>query len=528
MEKYSAPLLHDLPPSTKSDDENPPTLRLRPSLDHAIEQCVGTMGTAQLFQAFIISIAWIFDAQQTFISVFVDRTPDWHCTNTTDDTNYAPCSTTANTFCAFPQSSWSWDEASYVSTVSEWNLECYGGGSINVAGFPASAFFAGCLFGGILLATLGDSTLGRKKMLCFTSLAMSAIGIVTAFSPNVWIYTFLRFLTGFARATIGTSALVLAVEIVGSKWRGQVSILGFFLFTFGFISLPGIAYATEGSTWRSLYLWTSLPAFGYSVLIFFFVHESPRWLLVRGRREEAIQILKTMGSSNGHSLTMSFYNLVISDDVGDSESAAVGDLYSALKVLVGSRWASRRLAAAMTVAFGVGLLYYGIPLGVGHLDFNLYLIVTFNAISELPSLLLTLLYVDRLNRRSTMLMLTTASGAASLACVFVTNTLVQMMIEVSAFFGTITAFNLMLIYTLELFPTCVRNSAVAMVRQALVLGGVFSPMLIAIGRTQGIFWSFGMFGFVIGSCGLFTVCLPETRGTDICDTMDEQELCNKI
>lgn len=57
---------------------------------------------------------------------------------------------------------------------------------------------------------------------------MSTIGIVTSFTSNVWAYTtFLKFLIWFTQVTIGIDAL------------GQISIMGLFLFEFGFISLPG-------------------------------------------------------------------------------------------------------------------------------------------------------------------------------------------------------------------------------------------------------------------------------------------------
>jgi len=485
-----------------------------------------SLGPSQFIQALVVSLAWMFDAQQTFISVFADRSPNWHCINNTTMDYDSQCSS-AKTFCDIPRRSWSWDEPSDVSTVSDWDLDCYGA-AISVVGFPASAFFAGCIVGGFLLASLGDTTLGRKKMLCFATFVMSSIGLLTAFSPNVLVYSFLRFLTGIARATIGTSALVLATEIVGSRWRGRVGVIGFSFFTFGFLSLPAISYATQ-APWGALYIWTSLPSFFYSIVIFFYTYESPRWLLVRGRREEAIRILNSMGSSsNGNysvEIATSFFDELNDSDpkVGDCNNDAGTNLYSALKLLFKSRWALRRMAGVITVGFGVGFLYYGLPLAVGNLDVDLSLIITLNAISEFPSLILTILYVDQIKRKTTMLLITTATGAASLACVFVHNTSVQIAIEVSAFFGIITAFNLMLIYTLELFPTCVRNSAVAMMRQAQFLGGVFSPIMVAVGKSDGDFWSFGVFGLIIGFCGLPVIFLPETRSMPICDTMEQQE-----
>ena len=82
-----------------------------------------------------------------------------------------------------------------------------------------------------------------------------------------------------------------------------------------------------------------------------------------------------------------------------------------------------------------------------------------------------------------------------------------MALEVVSFFSACTALNIALVYSIELFPTCVRNSAISLVRQALVLGGVFAPILVVEGRKKS-FMSFGVFGLAIyrllrAVCGLF-------------------------
>ncbi|XXG69148.1 hypothetical protein AAC387_Pa06g2086 [Persea americana] len=481
----------------------------RPSLDDTIEECIGCLGPAQLVQTLLVSIAWIFDAQQTFINVFTDAEPSWDCSHAEDP---ICCSATG------PKHSWPWTEPARESIISEWGLMCAGP---LVAGLPASAFFAGCLAGGLLLATLADSRLGRKNMLLISCLIMSVAGVLTAFSPNVWAYSALRFIGGIGRATIGTSALVLSTEFIGKKWRGQIGVIGFFCFTFGFLSLPAIAYFSRGSSWRTLYLWTSIPTILYCILIKFCVYESPRWLFVRGRKEEAIQILGTIAKANGK---MALNSSCFSQVYLQEETWNV-DVYSSLKILWTKRWAFRRLSAVMVVGLGVGLVYYGMPLGVGNLNFNLYLSTTLNALAELPSSLVTLLLIGRMNRKVAVLGFTTVSGICSVLCVLVGGGKrkgLQIGVEVVSFFSACSAFNVLLIYTLELFPTSVRNSALSMVRQALVLGGVFSPMLVVAGRKDG-FLSYGVFGLVIGACGFSVTFLPETRKGGFCDTMEEEE-----
>lgn len=511
MADNSTPFLSQPKENNLAESAPPELTKHLPSLDSTIEKCIGSFGRAQLFQATLVSLAWLFDAQQTFITIFTDTEPTWHCTQLGNSS----CNSISN-LCQLSKDSWTWDFPKHTSTVSEWNIQC--SGSI-VNGLPTSLFFLGCLMGGLVLATLADSLLGRKNLLFLSCFVMSISTFFTTFSNNIWVYSALRFVTGFARATIGTCALVLSTELVGKRWRGQVGVIGFFCFTLGFLSLPTIAYINKGSSWRTIYLWTSIPTFFYSIIVHFLVHESPRWLLVQGRKEEAIQTLKGINNNS----TMSFSSIPLLKQ----ETWNV-DLFSTIKILVKKKWAFKRLSNVMAIGFGIGMVYYGMPLALGNLTFNLYLSVTFNALSELPSSIATLYLVDKLNRKSSILAFTMISGIFSVVSILKVKLWKNLQIgfELISFFSACTAFNVLLIYTLELFPTCVRNSALSMVRQALVFGGIFSPMLAVAGRGGDGFWSYGIFGIVIGIFGLFVVFLPETRGKPICDTMDEEE--NKL
>ncbi|KAL2495709.1 Organic cation/carnitine transporter 3 [Forsythia ovata] len=493
--------------------ESPILVKQQPSLDDTIEQCIGNFGWTQFFQATLVSFAWFFDAQQTFISVFTDAQPKWHSTS--------PSNSTCNNICEIPRDSWDWDLPAHTSIISEWSLDqC--AGSI-VTGLPASSLFLGCLAGGFALATLADSSLGRKNMLVLSCLFMSLTGIFTALSTNVWMYITLRFISGFGKATIGTCALVLSTELVAKKWRGNVGIIGFICFTLGFLSLPGVAYLTKGSSWRLLYLWTCVPSAFYSLFVHFLVRESPRWLYVKGRKEEFAETLRSIAApENRSSLTQSFFGGCVEWEEESQET----DVYLAMKILLQNSWAFRRLVAVMVVGFGVGMIYYGMPLGLGNLSFDLYWSVALNALSEFPASFLTFFLIEKLDRKVSVLGLALLNGICSVGCVLVRWKRMQIGLELVSFFSACAAFDVLLIYTLELFPTCVRNSGVSMVRQALVFGGVFSPVLVAAGRKNG-FLSYGVFGVTIAVCGLFVACLPETRGRTLCDTMDEEERKNE-
>ncbi|GAU37610.1 hypothetical protein TSUD_365310 [Trifolium subterraneum] len=225
-------------------------------------------------------------------------------------------------------------------------------------------------------------------MLIFSCVSMSITSMVIIFSTNVWMYSALKFLIGFWRSSIGTCVLVLLTEKVSAEWRFRVGIVEYFTFTMGYMSLPGFAYINRNSSWKTLYLWSSIPAICYSVIAYLFVNESPR------------------------------------------------------------------VPAAKVV------------------------------------------------------------------------------LAMVAFFGACTAYNVFLIYIIELFPTCVRNTTTSLVRQAIVFGCIFCPFLISAGRKNNIF-SYGVFGAVIMLSNFTLFCLPETIGIVLCDTMDQQEkkeiaLCDAI
>uniref|UniRef100_M8C4V6 H(+)/Pi cotransporter n=2 Tax=Aegilops tauschii TaxID=37682 RepID=M8C4V6_AEGTA len=431
-----------------------------------MEAYMGATGAGQLLKAVLLAFAWALDAQQVFISVFTDAEPPWHCTDA--DADASSCSAAAASPCALPPGAWAWDRPAVTSVVSEWSLECAGPALVSL---PASSFFAGCLAGGFLLTTLADSLLGRRKMLLASIVSMSAAGVVTAFSPNVWAYAALRFVSGFGRSMVGTCTLVLSTELVGRRWRDT---------------------------------------------------ESPRWLLVRGRRQDAIDTLQQMQIGGITSSNFSMIHACAMNDDDDDAEAGASSVFATLHSMWERPWALRRLAAIMTASFGVGMVYYGMPLNVGNLGSNLYLSVTYNALAELPSSILSWLLMGRINRRSSVVALTAAAGLWSLACVIIPQGTARMAAELVSFFATCTAFNVILMYSIELFPTSVRNSAVGLVRQALVLGGVAAPLLVALGRRNS-FFSFGVLGLVIGCSGMFAACLPETKGKAMSDTMDEED-----
>ncbi|CAL5438028.1 unnamed protein product [Camellia sinensis] len=499
----------------------PPPPPNHPTLNDIFEQYLGGFGWVQFYQVLLVSLAWIFECQQTFITIFTDEEPTWHCIDQTS------CNSHTN-ICNLSPDTWVWDQPAHTSIISDWSLQC---ANSFIAGLPSSCLFLGCVIGGFVLGSLADS-LGRKNLLTLSCLIMSIPAFLISFCSNLWLYSALKFVSGFGRAGIGACVLVLSSEIVGKRWRGQVGLSGLLLSTIGFLSLPAIAFLTRGSSWRVLYLWTSVPAIIYAIIVHFFVYESPRWLIMQGREQEAIAALVKLSPTHDDEGSIDLKKILIATVTPSSSLATKNNLLSSIKLLLEYRWALKRLLATMVVGFGVGIMYYGMPLNLENLSFDLYLSVALNALMELPAALFVLAFIGRWSKKSFVLVSAIVSGGCSVMCAAVATIVdgggngwwkgLQVGLELVSFLSACVALGALTIYVLELFPTKVRNSATSLVRQAQVLSGVLSPLLVGCGKYNP-FWSYGVFGLLISFCGLFVIFLPHTNDVIFSDSLEEQE-----
>ncbi|KAK4394919.1 Organic cation/carnitine transporter 1 [Sesamum angolense] len=517
--------------------QSPVGNKLQLTVDEVVEEYVGSFGFSQLLQVFLVSLAWIFDAHSTLVTIFTDAQPEsWRC--------IAPdCGGTSGqsgggggdaSVCRLKPGTWEWSDGNASSIIAEWGLVC---DRRFLAALPASVYFLGSLIGSAVFGCLADAFLGRKRSVLLSCLLTSATIFLTSLSPNIWIYALLRFANGFFRAGIGICCLVLSTEAVGRKWRGQVGQYGFFFFAAGFLSIPLIAYPTR-TCWRNLYKIISFIPLVYSVFILVpFVSESPRWLLHRGRSGEALEVLKRYARINGKELPL---NLSLLEPSGNEKNLAACEgenNTSTIEKLWNTRWAAKRMSMVMLTGFGIGFVYYGVQLNVENLNFNLYFTVAINAMMEIPAVFIGSVLLSFMNRRLLFSSSAVLAGISCISCIIFSSTedsnvdklsmtergsLPQLMIEAIGFMAVSTAFDVLYIYCVELFPTNVRNFAVSMLRQTLMLGASVSSLLVVFGRLNPSV-SFLVFGVLSIVSGLFSLWLPETRNFHLYETLEQQE-----
>lgn len=348
------------------------------------------------------------------------------------------------------------------------------------------------------------------------------------------------------------------------------------------MTLPALAYFS--TSWRHLYIITSIPALVYCALVLPTVWESPRWFVVQGRFTEAMDVLRAFATRNGSHIpegvgleieneeenVPDVENLVqdSSPDCKTISKAASGSLLTVLR-----NPATRpRMLIMVVIWLLTAVVYYGINLNVVNLGTNLYVGVFLNAVIEWPAFAITAVLLERFGRRSMLASAMMLSGLCCLAGSFLftersgsvhtslpdglTPTLtairsqpyvlqhgmvsvgageglfkvLRILCSVVGIFGMAGTYNLIYIYTAELFPTVVRNAALGLTTQAGGIGSIIAPVVVVSGGYNSAL-PLGIFGVMAIAGSALALGLPETLHQPIFETLeglDKGENVNRL
>src|SRR5580658_7683130 len=142
--------------------------------------------------------------------------------------------------------------------------------------------------GGIVCGWLGDK-IGRRQVLIVMILMLSlATGAMALTPEGGWLYlTVMRFIVGFGVVGVAAVDVPLLQEFVPAGKRGLISGLSTGLVPGGGLLAAALSAALGTMVgWRGLFLFGLIPAL-MALVIRVWVPESPRWLMARGRVEEA-------------------------------------------------------------------------------------------------------------------------------------------------------------------------------------------------------------------------------------------------
>jgi MFS family permease len=159
-------------------------------------------------------------------------------------------------------------------------------------GIASSAYLCGAVLGAFVFGWLTDR-LGRKKLFFITLAVYLTATAATALSQDLFGFALFRFLTGAGIGGEYTAINSTIQELVPAKYRGRTTLIvngsfwvGAALGAAGSIVLLDPALIDQDIGWRLAFLIGS----SLGIVIFFmrlWIPESPRWLVTRGRLQQA-------------------------------------------------------------------------------------------------------------------------------------------------------------------------------------------------------------------------------------------------
>ncbi len=167
-------------------------------------------------------------------------------------------------------------------------------------GFTISIAIIGTILGTVIIGKPAEKFGRRRSLIVLSGLfALSTIGSATAATWGV-LLTF-RFITGVLLGSISVVTPMFIAEISPAKKRGQLVLLNqFFVVSAIFLAFVVnylLAQAFADKSWRWMIGVEAIPAAIFFVLLNL-VPESPRWLVNKGRVDEALIVFKRIKAEN--------------------------------------------------------------------------------------------------------------------------------------------------------------------------------------------------------------------------------------
>lgn len=400
-----------------------------------------------------------------------------------------------------------------------------------IAGDPAmqglamSIALAGCLIGALTAGMLADR-LGRKPLLLASAFIFATTAYGTGAFDTFAPFLVVRFLGGIAIGIASGLSPMYIAEVAPTQVRGKLVSLNQLTIVIGILAAQVVNWLLVSDdpawnlqmAWRWMFWAAAFPATAF-LLLAAFIPESPRWLAMKGRQEQALRTLEHIGGTDYAADEMCAFD----------EAAARQESQGGLKELF-SRPYRRVLLIGIVVAMfqqwcGTNVIFnyaQEIFQSAGYDVDNTFINIVVTGIANLVFTFVAIYTVDRLGRRA--LMLIGAGGLAGIYAILglcyhleVSGTLMVVLVVLAIACYAMSLGPVTWVLLSEIFPNRVRAVAVATGTFALWVASCTLtytfPFLNTFLGTSGTFWIYAVIctlGFVF-----FLLRLPETKGKSL-------------
>jgi putative MFS transporter len=390
-------------------------------------------------------------------------------------------------------------------------------------GWLISVGYLGQFVGALVFGAMAERY-GRIRSASGATALMSVMSLACALAGSFPALLLLRLVQGIGVGGEMPVAAVYINELSKAKGRGRFFLLYEMIFPIGLMMTGQIgAFVVPTLGWQVMFLIGAIPGLVIAALLLR-LRESPRWLIGKGRLEEAEAIIREIEASAPKETTK---HTTATKDT--NEIQALRDLRSVRDLRGSTRWSELLSALYIRRTLIVWVLWacaYFITNGLNNWMPTLYNRVyglsldqalragTLTNVAQVAILLGCAFAIDRLGRRG-WTMVCFVAGAVLLAALgsFASGSVVAVITLVTLSYGIVGSVNAVLyLYTPEIYPTRMRalgtGAATCWLRLASAAGPVLVGYLVAHSGTGAVFLMFAAAG-VVGAVA--ATAMLETR-----------------
>jgi sugar porter (SP) family MFS transporter len=182
----------------------------------------------------------------------------------------------------------------------------------------ASSLLLGCVVGASVAAFTSDR-FGRKRVLLAAATLFTLSSIGAALPRDLIEFSVARLVGGVAIGIASTLSPLYIAEISPAQKRGLLVSLNQLAIVTGILLSYSVNYLLTGAgpaNWRWMFASAALPSMAF-FLTLLFIPESPRWLMQKGREQEAKHLLAQMVGPQAASREIEAIRDAISEESGD-------------------------------------------------------------------------------------------------------------------------------------------------------------------------------------------------------------------
>ena len=359
------------------------------------------------------------------------------------------------------------------------------------SGLLISASYVGQLAGALVFSALAEKV-GRIRGTTAAIAIMSIMSFGCAVAGNFPALFACRFVQGIGVGGEMPVAATYINELSRAHGRGRFFLLYEMIFPLGLMAAGQIgAWLVPAYGWNSIFLLGGIPG----LLITFLVArlpESPRWLISKGRLQEAEAIVERVEASTSRRIPIATISAASTSSLMQRgrRTELLSKLYRGRTLIVWTLWAS-----AFFIANGLNNWMPSLYNTVYHLSLRQSLrAASMTNVAQVAVLLVCAFSIDRIGRRNwTVAAFLLGGGTLALLGIIGAQKVLSVMILGTLGYGLIGSINAVLyLYTPEIYPTRMRAIGTGLATSWLRIASAVGPALV---------------GFIVDAKGIHSVFL---------------------